>query len=209
MGRLNKTIFTEGTIQNALQYSFLSKSTKKYEMFNLFVFDWESDYIAITKNNVIHEAEIKITRADFLNDFKNKKDKHILLEDNISNNTTHRPIPDYFYYAVPQGLIAESEVPEYAGLIYVTNNYMTNIVKQPPKLSHDNNSMDTIQALNLTDKFYYAYQNWRNRYMTSNADELKKMIKILENNIRDYDSMLSNANNTIHDLQEQLNKHMP
>lgn len=48
-------------------------------MFNLFVYHWESDYIAITKNGYVYEVEIKISRADFLNDFKHKEEKHLLL----------------------------------------------------------------------------------------------------------------------------------
>lgn len=44
------------------------------------MFDWESDKLLETKSGYIYEFEIKISKGDFKNDFKHKKDKHIILE---------------------------------------------------------------------------------------------------------------------------------
>ena len=78
MGTLSKhktTCLTERDIQNILSIHFLTPNAKKYEMENLFVFGWESDYLCITKSDLIYECEIKIFRSDFQNDFKHKKKK--------------------------------------------------------------------------------------------------------------------------------------
>lgn len=47
-----------------------------YQLRNVFVFAWESDYFGITKNtNYVYEVEVKISVADFKNDGKHKKEK--------------------------------------------------------------------------------------------------------------------------------------
>lgn len=46
------------------------KSTHQYVMENLYVFDWESDFLLKTKSGYWYEAEIKISLSDFKADFK-------------------------------------------------------------------------------------------------------------------------------------------
>lgn len=70
--------FTEEFIQNALN-NFFAYNSVKYNIDGLYVFDWESDKILETRSGYIYEFEIKISKADFKNDFK-KRDKHIILE---------------------------------------------------------------------------------------------------------------------------------
>lgn len=72
------TKFSEGFIQEALEKYFAENSVR-YFMDNLFVFRWESDKLIETKTGYIYEFEIKISKADFKNDFKNKIDKHAIL----------------------------------------------------------------------------------------------------------------------------------
>lgn len=71
--------FSEGFIQEALS-RFFAPNSIKYDIDGLYVFDWESDKLLETKSGYIYEFEIKISKADFKNDFKHKKDKHIILE---------------------------------------------------------------------------------------------------------------------------------
>ena len=71
--------FTESYIQSVLD-GFLSVSSQKYVIENLYVFNWESDKLIETRSGLFYEFEIKVSRADFKNDFKNKKDKHAILE---------------------------------------------------------------------------------------------------------------------------------
>ena len=92
-----------------------------------------------------------------------KKKKHLLLETKIEGLDTKENKPDYFYYAVPEGMISENEVPDYAGLIYVyqydkDDSGYINIVKPAPKLKQQKTD---LERLKLERKFYFQYRNWK------------------------------------------------
>lgn len=180
---------TEQKIQRLLDNFFASY---KYNVDGLYVFEWESDKLIWTKAGYIYEFEVKISRADYKNDFKHKKDKHIILKGPTEEEqlmpgfywfyehnkhlyssideckaklkptdsyyiANHRK-PNFFYYAVPEGMIKPDEVPEYAGLIYIKQEYQYNcfsIVKKAPQL-HKTKYKDA--ELNLGEKFYYNWQ---------------------------------------------------
>ena len=203
MPGLQSEQLTEQSIQKRLNHFF---ATWKYNVDGLFVFQWESDKLIWTKTGYIYEFEIKISRADFKNDFKHKKDKHIILKGPTKeerfmpsfyqsyewNKHLYKSIddckerikpgdnylieshkkPNYFYYAVPEGLIQPEEVPEYAGLIYILKEYRYEqqsyvVAKKAPCL-HKQKYKDG--ELNLAEKFWYNWQNdrrlckeaWRN-----------------------------------------------
>jgi len=48
-----------------------------YPLFNTFIFDWESDFFAISKSGYSVEVEVKVSRQDFKKDFKCKTAKHL------------------------------------------------------------------------------------------------------------------------------------
>lgn len=203
---------TEQTIQRRLNYIF---SSWKYNVDGLFVFEWESDKLIWTKTGYIYEFEIKISRADFKNDFKNKKEKHIILKGTTEeerfmpsfyqsyewNKHLYNSIddckakikpgdshlieshkkPNYFYYAVPEGLIQPEEVPEYAGLIYILKEYHYEwqsyvIVKKAPCL-HKKKYKDG--ELNLAEKFWWNWQSDRRlrKEAQKERDEARKALK--------------------------------
>ena len=170
IGNRNKTDekeikWSEELIQQQLRYNFLSPNSVKYFTENLNVYDWESDVLKITKSGYAYEFEIKISRPDFKNDFKHKKKKHLLLE--LKENKAK--MPNYFYYVVPEGLVTEDEVPEYAGLIYVhatiigngKTYYQFQEIKAAPRLH--GNKIDESN-LKLIDKFYYNYIHWKHKH---------------------------------------------
>lgn len=189
--------FTEEYIQKKLD-GFFAESTKKYVLENLYVFSWESDKLIETRSGLIYEFEIKVSKADFKNDFK-KKDKHVILEGKETHIPTfdklepiykeryeknylvsHFKKPNYFYYAVPEGLITEEEVPDYAGLIYILPDTDINkegkfvwggfyIAKQAPKL-HDIKYTD--DDLNLGEKFYYNMLSWKDKFRQEREKQL-------------------------------------
>lgn len=207
MGTLSKhktTCLTEGDIQNILSIHFLTPNAKKYEMENLFVFGWESDYLCITKSDLIYECEIKISRSDFQNDFKHKKEKYLLLESKEKDVAADNKKPDYFYYAVPEGMITKDEVPEYAGLIYVSkasgsNNVFStcSVVKQAPRLKKEKTDLG---SLNLRDKFYYSYRQWK-----GNSFEKDKKIRLMT---EDYNALLEKQGvaTTFKDLNDEIER---
>ena len=76
---MNNTL-TEKKIQQVLNKFMPSP---KYNVDGLFVFRWESDKLMWTKAGYIYEFEIKISRADYKNDFKHKIEKHLLLNSKL------------------------------------------------------------------------------------------------------------------------------
>lgn len=72
---------------------------------------YEADIFEVSKSGYLYEYEVKVSHSDFLAEKKKigKWDKV------ISGERTN-----YFYYLCPEGVISPEEVPEYAGLIYVT-----------------------------------------------------------------------------------------
>lgn len=242
INNIPKFKFSEGYIQQKLNF-FFAVNTPKYIIENLYVFDWESDKLIITKSGLSYEFEIKISRGDFKNDFK-KIDKHTILEgkeeyipsyDKILDawkprytehyKVANRKKPNYFYYAVPEGMITPDEVPEYAGLVYVipkpeNGEWLTKdgewcgnglyVVKEAPKL---HTIKYTGDDLNLSDKFYYNMLTWKDKYILENerrlltedkdhkipyAELLEKYEKLQEN----YDEM-----KVILNCKEQTNKY--
>lgn len=164
---------TEEKIQEAIyQHGFLSHSSIKYYTENLWIYGWESDIWIMTKSGYAYEVEIKISRNDFKNDFRNKKNKHLLLESKVTAENKRRP--NYLYYAVPEGLISVEEVPEYAGLLYIvplSDTYnRVDVVRKAPQIHKDKAD---IEFLNLIDKFYFNYSNWKSKYKGYERDVTK------------------------------------
>lgn len=244
MGRIKeKTEYTEELIQDRLHTHFMSMSNIKHVMENLFVFAWESDLLLITKSDIIYEFEIKISKYDFKNDFKNKTTKHAILESCLSGEK-YTPLyyemleeskkrgtaveeafikrvekypksyltelyrkPNYFYYAVPENLISEDDIPEYAGLIYMMDYWpYFKVIKQAPKIHAQKY---TAEELNLVEKFYYNYRLWKYKSKKENDD-----IKLLNEKIDELSGKPSNENkksftwleNKLAETQEHLNE---
>lgn len=145
--RRKKKVVDEYSIQRAINKNLITNP--KYTIDNLYVYKWESDCLIITKSYYAYEVEIKISKSDYFKDFE-KKEKHQFLS--LSNFTNK---PNYFYYACPSGMIDKSDIPSYAGLIYVNGWNMT-IVKRAPLLHKEKFDIDKYH---LTDKFYYNMIN--------------------------------------------------
>ena len=186
------TTLTEQVIQRRLNTFFASW---KYNVDGLFVFGWESDKLIWTKAGYIYEFEVKISRADYMNDFRHKVEKHLLLnstlpdgwqearEQDLFGNLLRqkrkrypqitmeqarqrmKPVgermPNYFYYAVPDGMLEADEVPPYAGLIYIHEDSGFNIIRDAPRL---HTTKYTDGELNLGEKFYYNMKTWQRKY---------------------------------------------
>jgi hypothetical protein len=162
------------------------------------VYNWESDYLAITRSGIAYECEIKISKQDFLNDSK-KHNKHLI----ISEGRLPEGRPNYFYYAVPEGLISAEDVPEHAGLIYVME-YGIQYIKEAKKV---HSGKFDYEQTNLMDKLYYNYIRYRDLYKESDISELKKNINSLKKQMFWYDEELSKVNSENDWLKLLLKKH--
>lgn len=137
--------WTEKLMQQKLQ---TYRTTARYVLQNLYVFGWESDILFLSRTGFWTEIEIKISRADFKADLKNKAGKHSALAD-----PSVMAKPNQFFYAVPEGLVTPEEIPEYAGLLTVGQQWQSaRTVKPAPWLHRQKTSPE---SLGLTDKFYF------------------------------------------------------
>jgi hypothetical protein len=189
---------SEKSIQTLLERRFDSGNIR-YTVPNLYFFrhDWETDFLVVQRTSAYcYEIEIKISRSDFLNDFK-KIDKHSILKDGTYMKKKYRyPInpetgkkysekyyapekwdfrPNKFYYCVPENLIKKEEVPDYAGLMYVTPLGIIT-VKEPKFLHKEKLKLED----KLCDKFYYYWKDSEKEIML-----LEKRNKLYENQISD------------------------
>lgn len=119
----------------------------------------EADVFAINGTEYMWEFEIKTSRGDFKGDFKKKRKHHYLstrfafkrkyLKDKNGKRTKEwRPlfyIPNRFYYVCEEGMIEKNEVPEYAGLIYVTKKGEYKEQKRAPLLHKEKATKEVYQ----------------------------------------------------------------
>lgn len=143
---------TEKTIIRALYRYHLKKQHNCciHNSTGLLSYTGEIDFASINKSGLITEVEIKTSRADFLNDFRNKNRHDHLANGYMTRlNTIERKniltlngkvrgyysikcvevvektigcLPNYFFFAFPEGMIDINDVPEYAGIILIDDN---------------------------------------------------------------------------------------
>ena len=222
------TELTEQKIQRRLNGFFASW---KYNEDGLYVFGWESDKLIWTKAGYIYEFEVKISRADYMNDFKHKVEKHLLLNSALPDEKTEarqadlfgnlftqkrkrypqitmeqakqfmKPVgermPNYFYYAVPDGMLEADEVPPYAGLISFHDDKGCSIIREAPRL---HTTKYTDGELNLGEKFYYNMKTWQKNY----REQVNYSLMYRERLQHELDS--KNQEKSYKELQDELEK---
>lgn len=119
-----------------------------YKLRNVFIHGWEADAFSVTSSIYSYEFEIKISRSDFLADFK--KPKHELFK---NGNLNHKNCPNKFFFCCPNGMININEIPEYAGLINVETKYKFKVIKRAPFLHRDKFDVKNM----LFNKYYWMY----------------------------------------------------
>lgn len=125
----------------------------------------ESDFLTVTSAGYIHEIEIKMSRSDFLADFK-KQDKHTRLQ--------HGEYANYFWFAVPQGLLLPADIPDYAGhleFIRLTGKRSTGLIINQPKKAprlHTNKMPEIERKILLS--MHYKQLN----YLQQKASEIRR-----------------------------------
>jgi hypothetical protein len=181
-----KLIINAKFIQERLKERF---SGHKYVLCNSYVFDWESDFFSKSTTGYVYEIEIKVSRSDFRADF-DKVVKHKALQEAKRLVICHRGsvkvkydkekkeyvelycnvafrenyAPNKFFYATPVGLLKESDIPEYAGWIEISD-YEVIIRKESPFLHK--RKMDLNEK--LLDKFY-----WRSVHLAFDLYQVKR-----------------------------------
>ncbi len=158
--------WTEQRVQSVLDEHYMPRA--KYVMNNLYVFGWESDYLAMSLSRYFYECEIKVTLSDFKADFKHKAEKYVVLESGMNSKGRVKKRPHFFSYAMPAELarrVAEDKelrqmMPPFAGIVAVHDCGCGFII--PPKRIH--RQLYTDEELRLTDKFYWNYIDYKSKY---------------------------------------------
>ena len=119
----------------------------------------ECDVISVSKSDYIYEYEIKISRADYKKDFIKEKHSQMIRENHtkIVKGEMMYLSPNYFNFITPRGLISLEEVPEYAGLIYINDDFTFEVIKKPLLLHKTKASPEFIRKLahNLSCKLVF------------------------------------------------------
>lgn len=161
----------------------------QYFMHNFYFYQyWEADILAITKSRYTFEFEKKISKADFLNDFKKSKPvfSHYETEEVVrygktqtvksakwTTKTKHEWLQEghganKFYFIIPKDLLPQVEdlVPEFAGLMIfyeITSKYSeTTYLKiekiKEAKMLHKEKISDN-RLIDCLKSVYYKYYN--------------------------------------------------
>jgi hypothetical protein len=149
-------------IHNAIAVRF---SQHKYKLFNSYIFNWESDFFSITSDGkYIYEVEVKLSRSDFKKDFTKYAKHNYLTSAKKGDIDFVNKTPNRFYYCCPEGMIKKEELPEYAGLIYLSGDFTSaRQVKTAPIIHKNNNSDKYLRT--LVDKFYFQFVKMRGEYL--------------------------------------------
>jgi len=109
----------ERQIQNAL-FGWLQNKKHILITPNVGLFGrYESDLVSVTSAGFINEFEIKVSRADYMAEFRRKKRKHAYLS---AGAAAKRYTPNYFHFVFPEKVFSEwsdREVPVYAGVVLI------------------------------------------------------------------------------------------
>lgn len=91
---------------------------------NYFHGDWEADILLIKDGHHSIEFEIKLSKADFKNDFKKKYRHHQTGEEFLKHDKIccgDYPC-NYFYFLLPMGMVSHSDIPDHCGIIEFYHN---------------------------------------------------------------------------------------
>lgn len=195
---------TEDKIQEYLHGFHPILSSPKYEAFNIFLFGWESDYLAFSRSGYIYEAEIKVSRPDFLRDVRGKRDKHRALARAMRGDQTS-PAPNYFLYVCPEGVILPEDLADmpYAGLLYVSpDGHFDRLHLQRPMIHP---AKCPFPEAVLAEKFHWAMINMAKRYWNKEVTDISPATRArYDNLIMEYDEMLSERTQKIDELEKKL-----
>ena len=105
--------------------SALEKASTQQELFENYYSERKAKYPGITRDDCLRE---------------------------IASLNDRGRMPNYFYYAVPEGMLTIDEIPPYAGLVYISEDGKIITTIRGPKL-HDKKYTEV--ELGLCEKFYY------------------------------------------------------
>ena len=124
---------------------------------------WPCDLFVVTKSRLAHEYEIKLTVHDFRRDCEKAS---------LANGVKHERLaakdvrgPARFWYILPSGLVAEADIPAWAGLQEVEQRgrWLGFKVTKPAPLLHDNRVDDDV-VKHARSVFYWRFWHERQKF---------------------------------------------
>lgn len=136
---------------------------------------YQADFLSVSKTLLVTEFEIKITAADFRHDFVSKAEKHHMIEnaqlhykertwlgarDGHETRILDSNIPNYFIFVCPEGIIAEDQVPSYAGLYWIVpsrwrNGFEIRVIKKAKRIHIQQISTSNIAHMGRSMMYRY------------------------------------------------------
>ncbi|MFC6267967.1 hypothetical protein [Frigoriflavimonas asaccharolytica] len=130
-----------------LTHAFLQKFCDfecNIALINHFHTDWEADILMINNDGFSHEIEIKLSKADFKNDFKKsytnqQSGEKFLKHDKISCGDY---VCNHFSFLFPMGMVEAETIPKHCGIIEFYHNpdsWETTFyeIRKPAKIHED------------------------------------------------------------------------
>lgn len=122
--------YTESLIQSILAQQFCIKKNHEMVVPNIKCTHgyWEADLLSLTKTNLVHEFEIKCSRADWKKELNQingighpgrKLYRHKMLTEQFHSNDDLNISPNYFWVVAPSGIVQLDELPLWCGYIEV------------------------------------------------------------------------------------------
>lgn len=186
---------TAKNIDDCLRAHFSNNS--RYMVSNVYAFDnfyKETDFLIVKENGYIYDIEIKVSKSDFKADFKKLKHEILkngfIVSDKFFARTENEGLqkyykgdkiyikrPNRFYFCVPENLITKDDIPDYAGLLYITESGRVIKIKEA-KLLHKDNRLKEIESI-LCRKFYFSYLDIK----TNKNKELEEELSLLREEV--------------------------
>lgn len=179
-------VFRRGIIMKEsdaiLQLAFFSNHTSRYEIMLPNVYtqhDNEVDLFCIRKSGYCDEFEVKLSRSDFLAD----KNKFVQAEEPTrseeitfgwhnrhlgpSYKKKHEALSlgmmdvNYFWYAIKEGIAEVSDLPDFSGLIVISNDKGPEVIRRPKLLHRKKLSAD--KKYKIARKLSYRFWDLKNK----------------------------------------------
>ena len=149
-------------------YLNYTRYSPRYEMLapNVYIKTNEMDLFGLRKSGFVDEIEIKLSRSDFLADFKkttHAKDPNGKYSWSFIERFKHECLAEglspcnYFSFFMPEEISEKCDIPEYAGL-YTFDGTWLKEVKKAPRLHSRKISLDL--KYKIARKMAYRY--WEN-----------------------------------------------
>ena len=153
-------------------------SSARIVLYGTRVYNWRTDFFALTKAGFVYEAKLCPGHDDFIKDLGKKKIQ--TLTNAFNKNQFMRlgrkggsvpSCPNYYYYVTPPGVVGLDEVPGFAGLVYAGKRDWK-VVREAPVI-HDGRF--DAEKFGLLDRVYAELARCRKILQSQNWNQSSEL----------------------------------